>query len=536
MNSAAWQKLERLKDELLPQHLRDMFAEDTARGEKFSLRACDIYADYSKQRVNDDVMKQLLDLARERGVESRRDAMFAGEHINTTENRAVMHMALRQQSDEPVLIDGQDVLPDVRRVLYHMRQTATAVRSGNWLGATGQPIRSIVNIGIGGSDLGPVMATEALKYYSDRNIDIHFVSNVDGTHLAETLRTLDPATTLCIVASKTFTTDETMTNAHSTRAWIASQLGDDAVSSHFVALSTNSQAVSEFGISTNNMFEFWDWVGGRYSLPSAIGLALMIAIGPENYDELLSGYGTMDQHFRHAPLAENLPVVLALIGIWNTNFLGACSEAVLPYSQYLHRFPAYLQQANMESNGKSFTIEGERVSYQTGPIIWGESGTNGQHAFYQLIHQGTRLIPCDFVGFATSLNDPDGDGTHHRKLVANMFAQSRALAFGKTPDEVSADGTDPALVPHKVFDGNRPSTTLLLPTLSPYTLGQLIALYEHKIFVQGAIWNINSFDQMGVELGKHLAVDIYQHLDAVDVSHYDSSTSTLLSQWQHLQS
>lgn len=533
LDSPVWQQLRRHADATASLHLRELFTHDPSRGEHLRLKVGDIYADYAKQRITDETLSTLFALARECGVESLRDAMFAGEKINTTENRAVLHTALRRQDDTPVYVDGVDVMPEIRRVLAQMETFADAVRSSEWRGHTGQAIKHVVNIGIGGSDLGPVMATEALKYYSDRHLSVHFVSNIDGTHLMETLRGLDPTETLFIVASKTFTTDETMTNAASARAWLLDALGDkDAVRQHFVALSTNAEEVARFGIDLTNMFAFWDFVGGRYSLTSAIGLSLMLSIGPERFRELLAGFAVMDEHFRTAPLESNLPAILALIGIWNTNFLGAESEAILPYEQYLHRFAAYFQQGNMESNGKSVTKDGMPVEYQTGPIIWGEPGTNGQHAFYQLLHQGTRLIPCDFIIFAQSLNDPDGHGTHHRKLVANVFAQSQALAFGKTADEVRADGVPEELVPHKTFPGNRPSTTLLLPRLTPYTLGQLIALYEHKIFVQGAIWGINSFDQMGVELGKHLAAALYADLTDGDISGYDSSTASLLREWR----
>lgn len=533
LESPAWQQLRQHADATASLHLRELFAQDPSRGERLRLKVGDIYADYAKQRVTDETLSLLFALARERGVENLRDAMFAGEKINTTEHRAVLHTALRRQDDTPVYVDGVDVMPEIRRVLAQMEAFANAVRSGEWRGYTGQPIRHVVNIGIGGSDLGPVMATEALRFYSDRDLSVYFVSNIDGTHLAETLRGLDPAETLFIIASKTFTTDETMTNAASARAWLLTALGDEAaVERHFVALSTNTEEVARFGINTANMFAFWDWVGGRYSLTSAIGLSVMLGIGPERFRELLAGFAAMDEHFRTAPLESNLPVILALIGIWNVNFLGAESEAILPYEQYLHRFPAYFQQGNMESNGKSVAKDGTPVDYQTGPIIWGEPGTNGQHAFYQLLHQGTSLIPCDFIVFAQSLNNLDGHGTHHRKLIANVFAQSQALAFGKTADEVRADGIPEELVPHKTFPGNRPSTTLLLPRLTPYALGQLIALYEHKIFVQGAIWGINSFDQMGVELGKHLAATIYADLTDGDLSGYDSSTASLLHEWR----
>ena len=526
----AWQELGQRAEAARTKHLREWFAGDAARGRNLSLRAADIYLDYSKQRVDSETMRLLFDLARERQVLELRDAMFAGEHINTTENRAVLHIALRSQGDRPVLADGEDVMPEVRSVLEHMRKFSAQIRSGEWRGATGERIRTVINIGIGGSDLGPVMVTEALRHYASDELQVKFVSNIDGTHLAEALRHASPGETLFIIASKTFTTDETMTNAASARQWLVSALGEEAVAKHFVALSTNLPAVEAFGIDPANAFAFWDWVGGRYSLTSAIGLSVMLAIGAENFDGLLQGFYEMDEHFRTAPLEANMPVVLALLGIWNTNFLGAETEALLPYEQYLHRFPAYFQQANMESNGKSVTKEGLRVDYATGPVVWGEPGTNGQHAFYQLIHQGTRLVPCDFIVFAQSLADPDGRGTHHRKLLANAFAQSQALAFGKTADEVRGEGIAEELVQHKVFEGNRPSNTLLLPKLTPRALGQLIALYEHKIFVQGAIWGINSFDQMGVELGKVLARDIYEHLGDSDTARYDSSTAALLAE------
>lgn len=527
-DTQSWQQLASTAQSFRKTELRQLFAQDTNRGETYSLTACNIYLDYAKNRLDGAVLKQLFELAVERKVESARNAMFAGDKINLTEDRAVLHTALRNQSNRPVYVDDADIMPDIKAVLEHMRVFSRAVREGRWRGATGERIKTIINIGIGGSDLGPVMATEALKWYSQRDLQVKFVSNIDGSHLSEALRDTKPSETLFIIASKTFTTDETMTNAASARQWLVETLGEDAVAQHFVALSTNLEAVAEFGIDTANAFAFWDWVGGRYSLTSAIGLSIMIAIGPDNFDELLRGFYAMDEHFRTAPLEQNMPVLLALIGIWNINFLGAETEAILPYEQYLHRFPAYLQQATMESNGKSVTLSGERVDYMTGPVLWGEPGTNGQHAFYQLIHQGTRLIPCDFIVFAESLNSPDGHNTHHRKLLANVFAQSQALAFGKTADEVRAEGVPEILVPHKVFEGNRPSSTLLLPKLTPNTLGQLIALYEHKIFVQGVIWGINSFDQWGVELGKVLAKDIYMHLDATDLSKYDSSTAGLL--------
>lgn len=533
-----WQKLIEHKNDMQTGHLRELFANDPQRAEHFSLKAGDIYADYSKNRVTAETMDLLFDLARARGVEQLRDAMFNGDKINTTENRAVLHTALRNQSDRPVFVDGTDIMPGVRSVLQHMRDFTNLVHSGQWRGFTGEQITDVVNIGIGGSNLGPVMATEALKHYANPNISVHFVSNIDGTQLTEVLKPLNPATTLFIVASKTFTTDETMTNAQSAKKWLLGALHDGtAVKNHFVALSTNTQAVADFGIGTDNMFAFWDWVGGRYSLASAIGLSIMLAVGPEHFDELLRGFYAMDVHFRITPLEQNLPVILGLIGIWNTNFLGAATEAILPYDQYLHRFAAYFQQGNMESNGKSVTKNGDWIAdYTTGPVVWGEPGTNGQHAFYQLIHQGTNLVACDFIGFAQSLNNPDGAGSHHRKLTANMFAQAQALAFGKTEVEVRAEGAPDDLVNHKTFKGNRPSNTLLLPQLTPYTLGQLIALYEHKIFVQGAIWDVNSFDQWGVELGKVLAKNIDTTLlNHEPVDTYDQSTRHLIDTWRQWQ-
>ncbi|MCA9327240.1 glucose-6-phosphate isomerase [Candidatus Saccharibacteria bacterium] len=526
-----WHALQVHLEHTKQQHLRQLFTANPERGRQLSVQAVDIYADYSKNRVTDETMQLLFALARARGVEQLRDAMFSGEKINTTENRAVLHIALRNLKQSPILVDGKDVMPDVMSVLAHMESFADAVRNGEWKGATGKQIRHVVNIGIGGSDLGPVMVAEALKHYSKRDLHMHFVSNIDGTHIEETLQDLDPGETLFIIASKTFTTDETMTNAHTARGWLTHTLGDDATSKHFVALSTNTTEVEKFGIDSANMFEFWDWVGGRYSLSSAIGLSIMLSVGPEHFKDMLAGFQAMDEHFHTAPLEQNLPAILALIGIWNTNFLGADSEAILPYDQYLHRFPAYFQQGNMESNGKSVTKAGDRVDYTTGPIIWGEPGTNGQHAFYQLIHQGTRLIPCDFIAFGQSLNNPDGTGQHHRKLCANVFAQSRALAFGKTADEVRAEGISEELVQHKVFEGDRPSNTLLLPKLTPHTLGQLIALYEHKIFVQGAVWGIDSFDQWGVELGKVLAKEIDQDLAQKKSGTHDSSTEALMARW-----
>ena len=511
--------------------IKELFAADPQRGRNFSDSAGDIYLDFSKNQLDTATAQLLLDLAKERNVEAWRDAMFSGQKINTTENRAVLHTALRAQADAVIEVDGHNVVPDVQAVLAKMAEFAQKIRSGEWRGHTDKPIKNIINIGIGGSDLGPVMATEALKFYSQRDLHLAFVSNIDGTHLAEAVRGLDPSETLFIVASKTFTTDETMTNAHSARQWLLAGLHDDqAVAKHFVALSTNAEEVSKFGIDTANMFEFWDWVGGRYSLDSAIGLSIMIAIGPDNFRDFLAGMHTIDEHFKTAPLEQNLPVIMALVGIWN-GIQGAESEAILPYDQYLHRFAAYFQQGNMESNGKRVTRSGQAVDYATGPVIWGEPGTNGQHAFYQLLHQGTRQVACDFIGFATSLNDPDGQGTHHRKLTANLLAQTQALAFGKSADEVRAEGVPEDLVPHKTFPGNRPSNTLILPKLTPNTLGQLIALYEHKIFVQGVIWDVNSFDQWGVELGKVLAKNLDEDL-ANNSSHAatDSSTAALLEQ------
>ncbi|WP_261663714.1 glucose-6-phosphate isomerase [Deinococcus sp. Marseille-Q6407] len=515
--------------------LKDLFAADPERGQRLSAEGAGWRLDYSKQRVDDEILAALFRLARERGVEERRDAMLRGEKINVTENRAVLHTALRAPRGADIRVDGENVVPQVHAVLDRMADFAAKVRSGEWRGFTGQRIRAVVNIGIGGSDLGPVMTAEALEHYSDRDLTLRFVSNIDGTDFAEKVRDLDPAETLFIVSSKTFTTLETMTNAHTARRWLLDALGDEAaVARHFVAVSTNAEEVQRFGIDTANMFSFWDWVGGRYSVDSAIGLSLMISVGPEQFREFLAGMHEMDRHFAQAPLEQNLPALMALTGIWNQNFLGSCSLAVLPYSQYLRSFPAYLQQLDMESNGKHVTLEGERVAFDTGPIVWGQAGTNGQHAFYQLIHQGTRLIPCDFIGFARSLNPlPAGeegeDLTHQDLLMANVFAQSEALAFGKTPEQVRADGGVPEeLVPHKGFEGNRPSSTLLARELTPRSLGALIALYEHKVFVQGAIWGINSFDQWGVELGKVLAQKIVPELNGDQELHHDSSTNALI--------
>ncbi len=525
--SKTWQALQNRQ---LPT-IKELFAADPQRGRNFSDSAGDIYLDFSKNQLDGPTAQLLLELARERNVEAWRDAMLSGQKINTTENRAVLHTALRAPADAVIEVDGRNVVPDVQAVLTKMADFANKIRSGEWRGHTDKPIKNIINIGIGGSDLGPVMAVEALKFYSQRDLHVRFVSNIDGTHLAEAVRGLAPAETLFIVASKTFTTDETMTNARSARQWLLEDLHDEsAVAKHFVALSTNAEEVAKFGIDTANMFEFWDWVGGRYSLDSAIGLSIMIAIGPDNFRDFLAGMHTIDEHFRTAPLEQNLPVIMALVGIWN-GLQGAESESILPYDQYLHRFAAYFQQGNMESNGKRVTRSGQAVDYATGPVIWGEPGTNGQHAFYQLLHQGTRKVACDFIGFAQSLNDPDGQGTHHRKLTANLLAQTQALAFGKTAEEVRAEGVPEELVPHKTFPGNRPSNTLLVTKLTPNTLGQLIALYEHKIFVQGVIWDVNSFDQWGVELGKVLAKNLDQDLanDTAEAA-TDSSTAALLEQ------
>ena len=528
----AWAALRAHYDHLAGTHLRELFAADADRGERYAAEAVGIYLDYSKNRITDETLRLLLQLADESGLRARIDAMFAGEKINITEDRAVLHVALRAPRGARIDVDGVNVVPAVHEVLDRMGEFATSVRDGRWLGHTGRPIRSIVNIGIGGSDLGPVMAYEALRHYSDRDLTFRFVSNVDGTDFAEATRDLDPAETLFIVSSKTFTTLETMTNATTARAWILDALGDQgAVAKHFVAVSTNAAAVTEFGIDVMNMFGFWDWVGGRYSMDSAIGLSTMIAIGPDQFRELLDGFHEMDEHFRTAPFAANLPVLLGLLTVWYTDFFGAQTEAVLPYDQYLKRFPAYLQQLTMESNGKHVTVLGDTVDYATGPVYWGEPGTNGQHSFYQLIHQGTELIPVDFIGFAHSLNPL---GEHHDLLTANVFAQGEALAFGKTPEQVAAEGTPDWLVPHRVFDGNRPSNTLLLDRLTPHALGSLVALYEHSVFTQGTIWSINSFDQWGVELGKVLAKKVAGELTAAtdpDLQH-DSSTNTLIRRYR----
>lgn len=523
-----WKALENHATQNASVHLRDLFAQDVARVKRFTWQQGDVFVDYSKNRVTDETMSLLFALARATGVEAAREAMFRGDKINQTEGRSVLHTALRAPEGAEILVDGENVVPEVQAVLKQMEDLARWVRSGDWKGHTGKRIRNVVNIGIGGSDLGPVMVFEALKPYADRALSVRFVSNVDGTHLAECVRDLDAAETLFIVASKTFTTQETLTNAHFARTWLIEKLGDEAaVAKHFVALSTNAKAVKAFGIDEANMFAFWDWVGGRYSLCSAIGLPIMLAIGPENFRDLLAGFHDMDEHFRTAPLEENLPVILALLGVWYNNFLGADTQAILPYDQYLHRFAAYFQQADMESNGKSTDRQGRRVGYQTGPVLWGEPGTNGQHAFYQLIHQGTKLIPCDFIGFAESHN-PVGD--HHVKLMSNYFAQTEALAFGKTPEQLRAEGVDEALVPHKTFEGNRPSTSFMIRKLTPFTLGQLIAMYEHKIFTQGIVWYIFSFDQWGVELGKVLAKVILPELEGESTpDQHDASTNQLIS-------
>lgn len=528
----AWKALDAHYEQMKDVAIKTLFAADSQRGDDLTLEAGDLFLDYSKNRVNKETLRLLLALAEESGVESEIKRMFCGEKINETEGRAVLHVALRNPADRPIVVDGGDVMPSVEAVRAKMAAFSASVRSGEWKGCSGKPIRNVVNIGIGGSDLGPVMAYEALKHYSDRNLNLLFISNVDGTHFSEVVRDLDPEETLFIVASKTFTTQETMTNALSARSWFLDQVGDEsAVAKHFVALSTNAAAVAEFGIDTNNMFEFWDWVGGRYSLTSAIGLPLMLALGEDQFRELLSGYHKMDRHFAEAPLAENMPIMLAVLGIWYNNFFGAESVAILPYDQYLLRFPAYFQQGDMESNGKSTDRQGQPVDYQTGPIIWGEPGTNGQHAFYQLIHQGTKLIPADFIGFEKSLN-PVGD--HHVKLMANFFAQTEALAFGKTAEQCRAEGVPEALVAHKTFAGNHPTNTIMAEKLTPSVLGQLVALYEHKIFVQGIVWNIFSFDQWGVELGKMLAKQILPELESTDEPElqHDSSTNNLIARFR----
>ncbi len=529
---AAWKALQEHFGVVRDRHLRDLFAEDATRGERMAFEAAGIYFDYSKHRVTDETMRLLLQLAEESGLRERIDAMFGGEKINITENRAVLHVALRAPRDATITVDGQNVVPDVHEVLDRMAGFCETVRSGQWLGHTGKAIRNVVNIGIGGSDLGPVMAFEALRSYSQRNMQFRFVSNVDGTDFVEATRDLDPAETLFIISSKTFTTLETMTNAHSARDWCLQTLSDEqAIARHFVAVSTNADAVAKFGIDTSNMFGFWDWVGGRYSMDAAIGLSLMLAIGAEGFREMLAGFHEMDEHFRTAPFAQNIPVLMGLLAVWYADFFDAETIAVLPYDQYLKRFPAYLQQLTMESNGKYITLDGERVDYQTSAIYWGEPGTNGQHSFYQLIHQGTKLIPCDFLGFCQTLNRR---GRHHDLLMANLFAQSEALAFGKTAAEVRAEGVADWLVPHRSFEGNRPSTTMLLDRLTPAALGKLVALYEHSVYTQGVIWNVNPFDQWGVELGKALANRIIPELEGEgepELKH-DSSTNTLIRRYR----
>ena len=529
----AWKALETHHRAVRDVHLRKLFADDPKRGERMALEAAGLYLDYSKNRITDETLELLLRLAEECGLRARIDAMFRGEKINVTENRAVLHVALRAPRGVSIPVDGIDVVPQVHEVLDRMAAFCDRVRSGAWKGHTGKRIRNVVNIGIGGSDLGPVMAYEALRHYSERSMAFRFVSNVDGTDFAEATRDLDPAETLFVVSSKTFTTLETMTNAHTARDWSLAGLGGDAkaVARHFVAVSTNSAKVSEFGIDPANMFGFWDWVGGRYSMDSAIGLSTMLAVGPEGFRAMLAGFRQMDEHFRTTPFDRNLPVLMGLLAVWYGSFFGAQTVAVLPYEQYLKRFPAYLQQLTMESNGKHVTLQGEPVGCDTGAIYWGEPGTNGQHSFYQLIHQGTRLIPCDFLAFVQPLNPL---GRHHDMLLANVFAQTEALAFGKTAEQVKAEGTPDALVPHRVFEGNRPSNTILAERLTPEALGKLVALYEHSVFTQGAIWNIDSFDQWGVELGKVLAQRIIPELAGArepELRH-DSSTSALIRRYR----
>jgi glucose-6-phosphate isomerase len=534
---AAWKALAAHHTQIQKLHLRKLFADDAKRGEKLTAEAAGLFLDYSKNRVTEKTLKLLLQLADESGLRAKIDAMFAGEKINVTENRAVLHVALRAPRDAKILVDGKNVVPEVHAVLDKMAAFSNRVRSGEWKGHTGKRIKNIINVGIGGSDLGPMMAYEALKHYSERSLTFRFVSNVDGIDFVEATHDLDPAETLFIISSKTFTTLETMANAQSARDWTLKGLGGDAkaVAKHFVAVSTNAEKVSAFGIDTANMFGFWDWVGGRYSMDSAIGLSTMLAVGPENYLAMLAGFHEMDEHFRTAPFEKNLPVLLALLTVWNTDFFGAETVAVLPYENYLKRFPAYLQQLTMESNGKHVTLDGKHVNYQTSPVYWGEPGTNGQHSFYQLIHQGTRLIPCDFIAFAHALTPL---GRHHDILLANVFAQAEALAFGKTAAEVKAEKVPAALVPHKVFEGNRPSNTILAERLTPEILGQLVALYEHSVFVQGAIWNIDSFDQWGVELGKVLAQRIVPELESATPPKlkHDSSTNSLIRRYRRFKS
>jgi glucose-6-phosphate isomerase len=530
----AWELLRKHYHDVEGLHLRQLFAEDRMRGEKLTAEAAGIYLDYSKNRITDETLRLLLQLAHESGLRERLDAMFRGDRINISENRAVLHVALRAPRGSAIMHDGQNVVPEVHAVLDRMADFAHRVRSGAWKGHTGKRIRDVINVGIGGSDLGPVMAYEALKHYSERTMTFRFVSNVDGTDFIEAVRDLDPAETLFIISSKTFTTLETMTNAHTARDWLLAGLKvDEAIARHFVAVSTNAQEVAKFGIDTANMFGFWDWVGGRYSMDSAIGLSTMLAIGPDNFRAMLDGFHQVDEHFRTAPFERNLPVLMGLLAIWYNNFFGAQTVAVLPYEQYLKRFPAYLQQLTMESNGKHVTWDGVAADYDTGPIYWGEPGTNGQHAFYQLIHQGTRVIPCDFIAFARTLNLV---GKHHDMLLANVFAQTEALAFGKTAEQVEAEGTPDWLVPHRLFEGNRPSNTLLLDALTPAALGKLVALYEHSVFTQGTIWQIDSFDQWGVELGKALAQRIIPELESATEPKldHDSSTNALIRRYRKL--
>jgi glucose-6-phosphate isomerase len=531
---AAWKALDAHYKKIRKLHLRRLFAEDPQRGERLTAEAVGIYLDYSKNRITDETVVLLLQLAEESGLRSRIDAMFRGEKINVTEKRAVLHVALRAPKGQSIIVDGEDVVPQVHAVLDKMATFSNRVRSGEWKGHTGKPIRNVINVGIGGSDLGPVMAYEALRHYTQRNLTFRFVSNIDGTDFAEATRDLDAEETLFIISSKTFTTLETMTNAHTARAWALATLKQDAaIARHFVAVSTNAEGVAKFGIDTSNMFEFWDWVGGRYSMDAAIGLSTMIAIGPDNFRAMLDGFHQMDEHFRTAPFERNLPVLMGLLSVYYNNLFGAQTVAVLPYEQYLKRFPAYLQQLTMESNGKHVTLDGREVAYQTGPIYWGEPGTNGQHSFYQLIHQGTKLIPCDFIAFAQPLNPL---GRHHDILLANVFAQAEALAMGKTAQEVQSEGTPPRLVPHRTFEGNRPSNTILLERLTPAALGKLVALYEHSVFTQGTMWQINSFDQWGVELGKVLAQRIIPELESQKESQlkHDSSTNTLIRRYLKL--
>jgi glucose-6-phosphate isomerase len=530
----AWAQLQDHYEGLKDQHLRDLFAADSSRGERLVAEGAGLYLDFSKNRITDETLMLLGELARQRGVEERREAMFEGEHINVSEDRAVLHVALRMPRHRSLVVDGVDVVKQVHETLDRMGAFAERVRSGEWTGHTGKPIRNVVNIGIGGSDLGPTMAYEALRHYARREMNFRFVSNVDGTDFAEKTRDLDPEETLFVVSSKTFTTLETMTNARTARDWSLAGLGGDAaaVAKHFVAVSTNAEGVAEFGIDTENMFGFWDWVGGRYSMDSAIGLSTMLAIGPARFAEMLAGFHAMDEHFRETPAGSNLPMIMGLLAVWYSDFFGSQTSGVFPYDQYLHRFPAYLQQLTMESNGKHVTVDGAHVDYDTGAIYWGEPGTNGQHSFYQLIHQGTRLIPCDFIGFAHSLNPL---GRHHDLLMSNVFAQGEALAFGKTPEQVREEGTAEAVVPHRVMEGNRPSNTILAERLTPETLGTLVALYEHSVFTQGAIWGIDSFDQWGVELGKVLAVKIIPELEAGQEPklRHDSSTNALIRRYRN---